>query len=113
MSGAFTPCVATEAVSGYTSKWPGQVLFYSAPIGGSSNQVTISYEEIGLFGKEGVVVGETITQGSVNWNYLSNPIEGQDKWTWTFNNPSTDTAYTLVPADIFQLDRTYPVGFRH
>ncbi len=110
LSGAFTPCVATEAVNGYTSKWPGQVLFYSAPIGGSSNQVTISYEEIGLFGKEGVVVGETITQGSVNWNYLSNPIEGQDKWTWTFNNPSTDTTYTLVPADIFQLNPDLPGG---
>jgi hypothetical protein len=110
LSGAFTPCVATEAVNGYTSKWPGQVLFYSAPIGGSSNQVTISYEEIGLFGKEGVVVGETITQGSVNWNYLSNPIEGQDKWTWTFNNPSTDTTYTLVPADIFQLNPNLPGG---
>jgi len=110
LSGAFTPCVATEAVNGYTSKWPGQVLFYSAPIGGSSNQVTISYEEIGLFGKEGVVVGETITQGSVNWNYLSNPIEGQDKWTWTFNNPSTDTTYTLVPADIFQLNSNLPGG---
>jgi hypothetical protein len=108
LSGAFTPCVATEAVNGYTSKWPGQVLFYSAPIGGSSNQVTISYEEIGLFGKEGVVVGETITQGSVNWNYLSNPIEGQDKWTWTFNNPSTDTTYMLVPADIFQLNPNLP-----
>ncbi|KUO82252.1 MAG: hypothetical protein AT714_07200 [Vulcanisaeta sp. OSP_8] len=110
LSGAFTPCVAIEAVNGYTSKWPGQVLFYSAPIGGSSNQVTISYEEIGLFGKEGVVVGETITQGSVNWNYLSNPIEGQDKWTWTFNNPSTDTTYTLVPADIFQLNPNLPGG---
>ncbi|PLC67614.1 hypothetical protein B7L70_07655, partial [Vulcanisaeta sp. EB80] len=110
LSGAFTPCVATEAVNGYTSKWPGQVLFYSAPIGGSSNQVTISYEEIGLFGKEGVVVGETITQGSVNWNYLSNPIEGQDKWTWTFNNPSTDATYTLVPADIFQLNPNLPGG---
>jgi len=110
LSGAFTPCVAIEAVNGYTYKWPGQVLFYSAPIGGSSNQVTISYEEIGLFGKEGVVVGETITQGSVNWNYLSNPIEGQDKWTWTFNNPSTDTTYTLVPADIFQLNPNLPGG---
>jgi hypothetical protein len=110
LSGAFTPCVATEAVNGYTSKWPGQVLFYSAPIGGSSNQVTISYEEIGLFGKEGVVVGETITQGSVNWNYLSFPAEGQDKWTWTFNNPSTDTTYTLVPADIFQLNPNLPGG---
>ena len=110
LSGAFTPCVAIEAVNGYTYKWPGQVLFYSAPIGGSSNQVTISYEEIGLFGKEGVVVGETITQGSVNWNYLSNPIEGQDKWTWTFNSPSTDTTYTLVPADIFQLNPNLPGG---
>jgi hypothetical protein len=110
LSGAFTPCVAIEAVNGYTYKWPGQVLFYSAPIGGSSNQVTISYEEIGLFGKEGVVVGETITQGSVNWNYLSFPAEGQDKWTWTFNNPSTDTTYTLVPADIFQLNPNLPGG---
>jgi hypothetical protein len=110
LSGAFTPCVATEAVNGYTSKWPGQVLFYSAPIGGSSNQVTISYEEIGLFGKEGVVVGETITQGSVNWNYLSFPAEGQDEWTWTFNNPSTDTTYTLAPADIFQLNPNLPGG---
>jgi len=110
LSGAFTPCVATEAVNGYTSKWPGQVLFYSAPIGGSSNQVTISYEEIGLFGKEGVVVGETITQGSVNWNYLSFPAEGQDEWTWTFNNPSYGITYKLVPADIFQLNPNLPGG---
>ncbi|MFP3215812.1 MAG: hypothetical protein RXP99_00810 [Vulcanisaeta sp.] len=55
-------------------------------------------------------MSETITQGSVNWNYLSFPAEGQDKWTWTFNNPSTDITYKLVPADIFQLDPNLPGG---
>ncbi|MFP3237162.1 MAG: hypothetical protein RXR10_06805 [Vulcanisaeta sp.] len=110
-SGQFTPCQATEAVNGYTSEFPGQVLFESAPTGASSNQVTISYE-IGI-GEEGVfvAVSETITQGSVNWNYLSFPTEGQDEWTWTFNNPSTDTTYTLVPADIFQLNPNLPGGY--
>ncbi len=106
----FVPCQATEAVNGYTYKWPGQVLFDSAPTGASSNQVTISYQ-IGVEGGVYVAVSETITQGSVNWNYLSFPTEGQDEWTWTFNNPSTDTTYTLVPADIFQLNPNLPGGY--
>ena len=110
-SPSFTPCQATETINGYTSIWPGQVLFVSAPTGASSNQVTISYE-IGI-GEEGVyaAVSETITQGSVNWNYLSFPTEGQDKWTWTFNNPSTETTYTLMPADIFQLNPNLSGGY--
>jgi hypothetical protein len=108
-SGTFTPCVAIEAVNGYTYKWPGQVLFTSEPTGASSNQVTISYQ-IGVESGVYVAVSETITQGSVNWDYLSNPIEGQDEWSWTFNGPLTDTAYTLVPADIFQLNPNLPGG---
>ena len=98
----FTPCQATEAVNGYTSIWSGQTLFFSAPIDGLSKRVAISYQ-IGIESGVYVVVSEIITRGSVNWRYLSFPAEGQDEWTWTFNNPSTYTAYTLVPADIFTL----------
>ena len=109
-STSFIPCYAGEGVNAYSTEYPGRVWFQAAPTGSATSQKTISYS-IGITNIASVTVTDYITSGTVGWNYLGLWTEGQDTWRWSFQNPSTETTYELVPGDIWQLDPSKPGGY--